>query len=227
MTSYSGIEKQERLLEIMQEAKGNSLDIYYVIYQEFLLNDEDPAALLRLIFDFPGRIGEDDSASEKVSPQVESETIRQYQGFLINSVELLMKPNDPVDLFYKNLWKTVFCSPTAPRELDQCAVILKFLNESIPTLPYFQAIDLISMENDEFIKRREDLKSRIQEAVHMFNRHFPQRTEEISQICRLGQSLSTEDACVYWATIIIIVQNSAFNAGYAKGRTKEADTESV
>lgn len=51
MKSYS-TEKQDRLLKIMQEAKGNSLDIYYVIYEEFLHNNETPSVLLPLILSF-------------------------------------------------------------------------------------------------------------------------------------------------------------------------------
>lgn len=50
----------------------------------------------------------------------------------------------------------------------------------------------------------------------MFNRHFPQKTQESSQICRLAQSLSFEDACVYWAAIINIIRKSAFTSGYTQ-----------
>lgn len=207
-------DKEKRLLQIMQDAKGNSLDVYFVIYQEYLLCSENPETFLRMILEFPDKIGEDDGISEKISPEEEYTTIQQYQTWLTDSIVLLIEPNDSADLFYKHLWQSVFCSPTSPKEITQCAVILKLLNEKIPVLPYYQATQLLSMENDEFVKRKEHLQPRIREAVHMLNRHFKQRTQEASQLYRLGEDLSSEDAVVYWSTIISIVQASALRAGY-------------
>lgn len=219
MKSYS-TEKQDRLLKIMQEAKGNSLDIYYVIYEEFLHNNETPSVLLPLIFEFSGAIGTNDGASEKVSQQVEQGIIQQYKDYLIKTVNLLAKFNDSKDTFYEKLWSTVFCSPTSPQKTDERAVILKMLNEDVPTLPYYQAIDLLQMENDDFSHRVTQLQPRIKEAIHMLNRHFTQRTEETSQICRLSENLSKEDNYVYWATLIEIIQKNAFRAGYIRGRSE-------
>ena len=222
MKSY-GTEKQDRLLKIIQEAKGNSLDIYYVIYEEFLRNDETPSVLLPLIFEFSGTIGANDSASEKIPQQVEQEIIQKYEDYLIKTVNLLTSSNDQKDTFYEKLWNTVFCSPTSPQKTDECAVILKILNEDVPTLPYYQAIDLFHMENDDFLHRVTQLQPQIKEAVHMLNRHFTQRTEEISQICRLSKDLSKEDNYVYWATLIAIIQKNALRAGYIRGRTENQE----
>lgn len=225
MEPYSN-EKQDKLLRNLQEARGNSLDIYYVLCQEFLLKDEKPSTLLQLILEFPDKIGTDDGASRCVSIQVEAETTQQYKEFLNTTVALLIKPNDPIDLFYEKLWNSIFRSPTAPTEINQCAVVLKLLIEDIPQLPYYQANDLISMEDEEFSARVVTLKSRIREAVHMFNRHFPQKTEEVSQICRLGRNLSPEDESVYWATMLGLIQKSSFQAGYRKGLTEKTDAVS-
>lgn len=226
MNPNNNTELQDRLLKVMTEATGNSLDIYYVIYQEFLLPSERPSILLKTIFEYPDTIGKDDSPSEKVSPQVESETIRQYQEWLNNTVSLLIESNAPADVFYENLWNSVFCSPTAPKSVEQSAVILKILNEDVPTLPYYQAVNLIPMTNNEFAERLKKLNPRIREAVHMFNRHFAQRTEEVSQIYRLSQDLSPEDACVYWAIIINILQNGAFQAGLARQKSTPSAPDS-
>lgn len=125
-------DKEKRLLQIMQDAKGNSLDVYFVIYQEYLLCSENPETFLRMILEFPDKIGEDDGISEKISPEEEYTTIQQYQTWLTDSIVLLIEPNDSADLFYKHLWQSVFCSPTSPKEITQCAVILKLLNEKIP-----------------------------------------------------------------------------------------------
>lgn len=217
--------KQEKLLKIIKEAQGNSLDIYYTLFEEYLKDDENPSELLRLIMEFPNEIGDDDGASKKISQQVENETIHQYKSYLFDTVKLLTKLNDTVKEFYEKLWYTVFSSPTSPKDSEQCAVMLKFLSEEIPMLPYYQAVDEILMENDEFSKRVHSLSPRIQEAIHMFNRHFLQKTVESSQIVRLSEDLSKEDACVYWASIMTIIKKSAYYAGkYSALPNKDSET---
>lgn len=223
----NNITKRDKLLNLMQEAKGNSLDIYYVIYEEFLKNDESPSELLRDLLEFASHIGEDDGASEKVSDKVVRETTQNYENFLMETVALLAGFNDPVDEFYKKLWDSVFQSSTSPKKNDQCAVILKVLREDSPLLPYYQAIGLLPMEDSEFSERVKHLKPRIIEAIHMLNRHFPQGTEETSQLCRLAQDLSSEDACVYWTTIFDVVKKSAFHAGRVQAALAEKNTEIV
>ena len=206
---------QKRLSDIMTEKAKSSIDIYYTIYQEFFSCAENPSVLLKQVIEFPGDIGDDSLTSKTISQQSASEIIKQYQSFLSGSVDLLIKQNLPLDSFYENLWKVVFCSPTSPKDVESCAIILKSL-KSNPVLPYFQAIDLLEMANKEFTSRLERLRPHIIEAIHMFNRHFPQKTQESSQIYRLAQSLSFEDACVYWAAIINIIRQSAFTSGYTQ-----------
>lgn len=94
---------------------------HYTIYQEFFLHAENPSDLLKQVIEFPGNVGDDSLAPQKISQQTVSETIKQYQSFLTSS-----------------------------------------------------------------------------------------------QICRLAQSLSFEDACVYWAAIINIIRKSAFTSGYTQ-----------
>lgn len=216
--------KQEKLLEIMKEAKGNSLDIYYTLFEEFLKDDDEPWTLLRSIMEFPGRIGNDDGASEKIPQQVENEVVQEYKDYLFKTVKLLVEPNDTVEEFYEKLWHTVFFSPTFPESAEKRAVILKLLTEDIPILPYYQAAGEIFMDNDAFSEHVLKLAPRIQEAIHMLNRHFPQKTAESSQIIRIGEGLSKEDACVYWALVINMIRRSAYHTGMNSAST-DKDTE--
>ena len=203
---------QKSLSDAMAEKSKNSTDIYYTIYQEFFTGAENPSDLLKQVIEFPGNVGDDSLTPQKISQQTERETIKQYKSFLTSSVDLLIKQNLPIDSFYENLWKVIYCSPTSPKDAESCSIILKFLKNT-PVLPYFQAIDLLEMENSEFSSRVEKLRPRITEAIHMLNRHFSQKTQESSQIYRLAQSLSFEDACVYWAAIINCVRDGAFTSG--------------
>lgn len=217
---------KERLLQLMQQAKGNELDIYYVIYDEFLRENEEAPALLPVIFEYSAPLGvAEPDASEKVSPELARETAEQYGEYLRGTVAMLAKNNDSEEEFYKKLWDGVFCSATAPQETAQRAVVLKLLNEENPLLPYYQASGLFRMENEEFSRRITELQPKISEAVHMLNRHFQQRTEETSQLCRISASLSEEDSFVYWAALLQIVRKNSLDAGYARGRAKREQEE--
>lgn len=229
--SVCDTKKQGDLQRIIREADGNSLDIYYTLCEEFLSvsdNSEAPL-LLRTILEYPDKIGKEDEVSQKVSSRIENEVIHGYKQYVNSTVALLTRDNDSVEIFYEKLWSTIFCMQTSPRGPEQRAVVLKLLNEDVPVLPYYQAKDMISMDDEDFSKRVGQLEPRLREATHMLNRNFSQKTEEISQIYRLAKNLSKEDACVYWAVLFNLAKKYAFRMGYeAKsdgGTRKETEQE--
>ena len=103
-------------------------------------------------------------------------------------------------------------------------MVLKIINEDCVLLPYYQAIDLISMDNDEFKKNLTSLEPAITEAIHMLNRHFLQKTEEASQLLRISQYLSEEKKCVYWSIILKLIKEATFRKCLAENR---ADSEKI
>ena len=92
-------ENKIKLEKLMHEATGNPLDVYEVIYQEFLKNDDRPFELLRTVIEFPYAIGNEDSPSEKISDDMKHETVNQYGKWLQDTVNLLSKPNDLTEIF--------------------------------------------------------------------------------------------------------------------------------
>lgn len=203
------------LVQFLQEAKGNILDIFYDVYERFLKDSQSPQSLLPIIFEFAERIGTDEDESLKVSDTIQEEV--EEQLWEIKDIALkIAKENHAPAVFYANLWKDIFASSASSQNSEQCAVLLRILNEDVPVLPYYQASDLCRMEDSDFKAALQRVKSRIVESTHMLNRHFDQKTETVSQLCRIANGLSQEDTYVYWATMISVIEKSSYKAGHAR-----------
>ncbi len=214
-------DKRERLQKMLEETKGNTLDIYYVIYDEYLKNNADGNKFLEMICEIPNKLGENDTQSEKVSPSIEKEIQNEYTEYLEQTVALLIKANHTKERFYEHLWNMVFASPTVPKEAERCAVLLQILCEKIADIPYYQVIDTVNMNDEEFIQRFTELTPLIMEAFQLMRREFSQRTEETSQIYRLLKDLSKEDACVFLTACFNVLEEKAYYIGKAAAELGE------
>jgi hypothetical protein len=206
---------ESRIITFLREASGNAVDIFYDVYNEFLKESSAPHALLPIIFEFEGAIGTDDVECTKVLPEIR-ETVKAQLLEVKDIVKKLAGNNDTPDVFYSKLWNEIFVSSALPHGSEQHAVILKMLNEDIALLPYYQAINLHSMENEEYKKVVDKIRPQILEAIHMLNRNFEQKTERTSQMFRIANTLSQEDAYVYWAAIIDMMEKNGYRVGYSR-----------
>lgn len=204
-----------KLIQFLQEAKGNVLDIFYDAYEQFMKGSESPQSFLPVIFEFTEKIGSHDEESIKVSTTIQNE-VEEHLSDIKNIAIRIAKENYAPDVFYANLWNDVFISSSFSQSSEQCAVLLRMLNEDVPILPYYQALDLYCMEESEFKAALERVKQRVLESTHMLNRHFEQKTETISQLCRISKDLSQEDTYVYWATMINLIEKNNYRAGYTR-----------
>ena len=204
-----------QLAQFLQEAKGNTLDVLYDVYELFLKDSKAPQSLLPIIFEFAEKIGSDEVESEKVLDIVREE-IEEHLLEISDTAAKLAKENQTPDIFYTNLWESIFISSPLAQSSEQCAVLLRLLNENVRVLPYFQAVDLRRMEDSEFKVSLEKIRMQIVESTHMLNRHFEQKTETVSQLYRIAKGLSQEDTYVYWATMISLIERSSYRAGYSR-----------
>ena len=216
-----------QLVQFLQDAKGNVLDIMYHVYEQFLKESKSPQSLLPIIFEFSEKIGSDEEKSAKVPDEVREE-IEEHFSEINDTATKIAKKNQTLDVFYANLWEDIFVSSPLSQSSERCAVLLKILNENVRVLPYFQAVDLCRMEDSKFKASFEKNRLRIVESTHMLNRHFDQKTEIASQLCRIAKDLSEEDTYVYWATMISLIERSSYRAGYSRAVTeikKKLDTD--
>lgn len=220
---------ESRLVEFIHKAEGHAIDIFYDIYIEFLKDASAPQTLLPVIFEYEEKIGTDDVECTKVPPEIRAEVEAKLPEFK-NIVRQIAECNDTPDVFYSKLWNEIFVSSMLLSGSEQYAVVLKMLNEKISLLPYYQAINLRSMEDEEYKKAVDRIRPQIIETIHMLNRHFEQKTERASQMCRIVNSLSQEDACVYWAAIINLVEKTGYRVGYSHAMAeikKKLDSETA
>ena len=206
---------ERELVQFLQEAKGNVLDIFYDVYEQFLKDSQSPQSLLPIIFEFAGEIGTDEDESLKVS-DTSQEEVEERLWEIKDIVLKIAKENQAPAVFYTNLWNDIFASSVSSQNSEQCAVLLRMLNEDVPVLPYYQAFDLCRIEDSDFKASLQRVRSRIVESTHMLNRHFEQKTETVSQLCRIANGLSKEDTYVYWATMISVIEKSSYRAGHAR-----------
>ncbi len=202
----------EKIDEILENAKGNPLDIYATLYQEYLLGSEKPSAVLQQILQFCAHpVGsEDDDSPEIMSNEQEWAIKRNYYTLAREIVRMLAKNNLSVEKFYEKLYIQIFASELFPDNAHVKIVLLKLLAEELPILPYFQASELLSMTNEDYQDAVNRVDAQVTQALHMLNRNFDSRTEEASQLCRIADEiLNKEDQVVYWSMLVSILKEGA------------------
>lgn len=201
-----------QLDKILENAQGNTLDICYTLYCEYMLQSENPSEILQHILQCGTPIGTKDAPSAKVSDEVKNRIIKSYYKLLHEIVRLNMNENDPVDEFYKKLYEQIFISNLFPKEDAERAVILWLLIERIPEIPYYQAVNLLKRSDEDYQKAIRRLIPQLHQAVHMLNRHFDSRTEETSQLVRISSEIQDEaDRIIYWSALISMMLRAAQN----------------
>ena len=196
--------------KILENAQGNTLDICYTLYCEYMSQSENPSEVLQYILQYGVSIGTQDAPSVKVSDEVINRVSKSYYKLLHEIVRLNMSQNDPVDEFYKKLYEQIFISALFPQEDTERAVILWLLMEKIPEIPYYQAVNLLKKSDEDYQDAIRRLMPKLLQAVHMVNRHFGSRTEETSQLVRIASEIEDEtDRIIYWSALISMMLGAA------------------
>lgn len=197
--------------DILENAKGNPLDVYATLYREYLLGSKKPSAVLRQILQFYAHpVGsKDDDTPEVMSSEQEQEIRWNYCRLAREVVRVLARENLPVEKFYEKLYTQIFSSELFPDNEYVKIVLLRFLAAELPILPYFQASDLLSMTDENYHAAAERVDDQVVQAIHMLNRNFDSRTEEASQLCRLAVEIENEeDQIVYWSIVVAMLRES-------------------
>lgn len=200
----------ERITDKCQNASGNIYDIYYALYKDFLAKSDTPVSVLQHLLTEVQRYDfEDDQNCKYITLTDIEETKELYFPLLKAYIHSLMLNNLTEEEFYQKLYNTVFQSEIFPQDEKKQAILLCFLSEKIPGIPYFQAMNLLKMTSDEYKEAIQHLKPQIEKAIDILNRSFKSRTEEASQIYEIMSSLKTRsDKIVFLAVYTNIIQNN-------------------
>ena len=203
----------DKVSTIINTAEGNTLDICYVLYCEYLSKIDNPAVILQQILQFDSSIGTDDAPSEKIDNALKYSVTKTFYNLLHETVRVIMRENLPPEQFYQKLYKEVFSSSIFPQTNEARAIILWLLVDRIPEIPYYQAIDLLEKSNEDYREAITRIRPFLKQAVHMLNRHFDSRTEEASQLVRISLEIEDEvDRIVYWSALQSLIKDNDNNS---------------
>ena len=193
-------------------ATGNIYDIYYALYMDFLSEDKTnhPSSVLqKLLEEVSQHEFEDDNNSKYISEEDIEENQHRYLELLSAYIHSIILDNLPESEFYSKIYNVIFQSDLFPQSKKSQAIMLYFLAERIPGIPYFQAVNLLKMPTDEYKAAIQRLNPQIRKIINIYNRRFSTRTEEASQIYEIMDSLENKnDKIVLLAIYTNIIQQN-------------------
>lgn len=193
-------------------ATGNIYDIYYALYMDFLSEDKTnhPSSVLQKLLEKVSQHEfEDDNNSKYISEEDIEENQHRYLELLSAYIHSIILDNLPESEFYSKIYNVIFQSDLFPQSKKSQAIMLYFLAERIPGIPYFQAVNLLKMPTDEYKAAIQRLNPQIRKIINIYNRRFSTRTEEASQIYEIMDSLENKnDKIVLLAIYTNIIQQN-------------------
>ena len=206
-----GLDNTNSVLKILEEAQGNSTDIYLTLFREYVKTSDTPWQVVRSIIEYQNQVGTDDGSPSQIDSTEYQKTIRLYLNLLHETVRVIAQKNMSEDDFYICLYRNVFDSDLFPKDDIVHAVLLKVLStkKMIPELPYIQMQNLLKMSDETFREITAEVAPQINKAVYVLNRHLGSKTEETSQLWEIAKTLEDRNQqIVYWAMIISLIRNS-------------------
>lgn len=211
----------EKAAQICRNASGNKYDIYYALYKDCLLEQEQPEGVLGgMLIEVQSCEFEEKGEGTYINTAVVKNVRKRYFDLLKAYVRMIAHENYEEDEFYKKLYWGVFESGIFPAKEKEKAVLLYLLAEEIPEIPYFYATNLLQMSNEEYKEAVQRIKPQIDRAIDVLNRHFATRTEEASQIYEImSQMDAREDRIVFLSMYTTVIRkNSVPSSKEGQGR---------
>lgn len=205
----------ENITQIINEkcknATGNIYDIYYALYKDCILGQDNPTFILQKLLEEVQQYNfEDDKNYNYISKTEIEETGYIYFELLRSYVHSLVLKNLNEEEFYSKIYNTIFQSDIFPQDEKKQAILLCFLAEKLPEIPYFHLNNLLEMSDADYKETTQRLKPLIEKIISLLNRGFKSRTEEASQIYEIMSSLENRtDKIVLLSVYTSIIQNNA------------------
>lgn len=193
---------KEVLLETLKKATADAYDVYFDLYSKYFENGDSPEEALEIILDYPGKIGDTEDKNPQQIKREDAKRITIAFGDLIcATANRIAEFNYTKKEFYKKLYAAVFCSDNviAPQSKEEKVIALKILSERAVAVPYYQLYDMESISEDEFDEIMRQIHPQLHEAFCMLQRQFPTIPEMVSQLLRIGDSISDrKKRIVFW-----------------------------
>lgn len=197
----------DKLKNTIYNATANVIDVYGILYREYIADQENPCEALQIILEETIKVKFDcEGTPETVAADTVDEVRDVYFGMLQETARVLAHMDLDVSSFYQKLYKHVFESDIFPKDEDSRVALLYLLGEEVPGMPYYPIVDLIKINGDKFKEIVERLTPQIYETRYMLGHEFSKKTERASQIYRImNQVDSVEEKVVYLAVLFTIL----------------------
>ena len=199
----------DKVLKVLKEAQGNTTDIYNTIYKDYMQTSDEPWEVLRIVIDYPETVGSVDDAPSLIDEEKHKTIATTYRRLLRETVRVLVGANMEPDTFYQKLYRIVFNSELFPDDIATHTVLLELLADDVPLLPYYYLTDLLQMPDSVFRDTIAQITPQLQKAVHILNRHFGSKTEEVSQLWETSMEIEPKEAkIVFWTVVLDIIRQA-------------------
>lgn len=201
---------RDRINSIMEQATGNSTDIFVMLYKEFLKNQVAPIPEFRSIAEGP-RIEEvEDDVPESISVEKRKEAIYVYHRLVMEISHLLSLGNPSADDYYSELYYSIFESKLIPADDSIRGVILEMISQHLPEIPYVQLSNPLYMSEEEYQHYSELLTEQKSEVLYILRRNLNTKTEILSQIYDISERLPDRtQRIVFWTNVIDLLKNNS------------------
>ena len=198
--------EKESLLNTLDKATANAVDVYFDLYTTYFEDGKEPEEALRTILEYPNEIGDTkDKNPQSISLQDETKLFFSLEELICGIAERLAEMNLPQDEYYKKLYRNVFNSDNElyPQSKEEKVIALKILSERAVAVPYFPIEEMDKISKEEFEQTVQDLRPSIQEAFCMLQRRFSNMPERIAQILRIADKITDKrEKIIFWTVII-------------------------
>lgn len=194
---------EDKLTKLLEAAKGNSTDIYYTVYEDFIKNGEQPWHNLQKIIEYAYDVGTDDKNSKRIDNKKINDIVKKHGYFLSELVRYFIVENVSEEDFYKKIYNTVFISDIFPKEDDVRVVLLQLLAKNIPGLPYFPLSNVMKMDDNEFREASKKMLPQLRKGMSVLNRGLETNTETISQLWPISKELQNDrEKIIFFSAIV-------------------------
>lgn len=194
----------ERIEEILESDK-EILDKYTELYITFLKNDSENYYLnFKKIIEYSdSNVDFDDDELDTNSKNEIANIGLKYFHIIRDLVRILAEDNDCPEQFYQKLYSHIFESDLFKLSDREFGVVLFILSMQIQELPYFQANNLLEMDNDEFAGAVVEIGQQVAKGLYMANVRLHTYTEIASQLYDLAESFGDrKKAIVFLAAVL-------------------------
>lgn len=188
-----------QLLDILNHAKGEKIEIAAMIYHA-ILQEEDKASAFQCFLENINEteeFGDEEKIEEsgmKVSftkeriERLTRDCMRLIEGILDKIIGQNLEPAD----FYHELWeKGIENNKFLSKEEEKIYALYRIWIDG--RIPYFKLEEGICMDRDRFSEIMKEKEEEIKKMIYIFNYNFAQKTERSSQFIKIIDSCKTEE----------------------------------